>query len=98
MIDVVGSLEHLIEQYSLKEVVYALEFISKYPTPAKKYAFPNPSGATWFLTEDQFQQIEATKPRVNKIQAIKLFREITLCGLKEAKDAIEGYYDIGYRY
>lgn len=34
-------------------------------------------------------QVEAAVASGNKIEAIKIYREVTGCGLKEAKDAIE---------
>lgn len=95
---VVAELNVMIDNYGLAEVQHALQYISTFPTSKKQYRFPNPNGADWYLSETEFKRIESVSPRVNKIQAIKMFREITSCGLKEAKDAIEGYYDTGYKY
>jgi hypothetical protein len=41
------------------------------------------------LSEMSASQIEAALARGNKIEAIKLYREVTGVGLKEAKDAVE---------
>lgn len=41
------------------------------------------------LPEATAFQIEAALARGQKIEAIKLYREATNCGLKEAKDAVE---------
>jgi hypothetical protein len=42
-------------------------------------------------TEDQWTEIQAALFESRKIQAIKLYREATRVGLKEAKDAMEAY-------
>lgn len=100
MVFLVRDLNVLIKEYGLKEVKHALTFISDYPVqPTEKaYRFKNTIGADFYLTQAEFNRVNELNPRVNKIQAIKMFREITSCGLKEAKDAIEDYYGIGYRY
>jgi ribosomal L7/L12-like protein len=96
---VVRDLNQLIKDYGLNEVQHALRYISDYPVqPVEKLYHFNGNGVDWYLTQDEFNRIENTTPRINKIQAIKTFRDITSCGLKEAKDAIESYYDIVYRY
>jgi hypothetical protein len=41
------------------------------------------------LTPEIAAQIEVALRRGQKIEAIKIYREATHCGLKEAKDAIE---------
>lgn len=41
------------------------------------------------LSDEQWQQIEADLFAGRKIQAIKLFRESTNSGLKEAKDVLD---------
>jgi hydrogenase maturation factor len=41
------------------------------------------------LSPETTAQIEAALRRGQKIEAIKIYRDATHCGLKEAKDAIE---------
>ncbi|MCX5662752.1 MAG: ribosomal protein L7/L12 [Planctomycetota bacterium] len=43
------------------------------------------------LTDAQWTEIEGHLQTGHKIQAIKLFRDFTGVGLKEAKDAVEAY-------
>ena len=95
---IVSDVNRLVEAYGIDEVVYTLDFISRFPNTVKKYRFVNSSkdAPDFYLTEKEFQRIESTSPRVNKIQAIKTFREITFCSLKEAKDAIETYYNTNF--
>ena len=42
-------------------------------------------------TTDQWQQIQAALFANRKIQAIKIYRQATGTGLKEAKDAMDAY-------
>ena len=42
-------------------------------------------------TTEQWEQIQTELFAGRKIQAIKLYREITGCGLAEAKEAMEAY-------
>ena len=42
-------------------------------------------------TTEQWQEIQAHLFAGRKIQAIKLYREATACGLAEAKDAMDAY-------
>ncbi len=91
---VVRDLNSLIETYGINKVAHALRYISEFPKTVVERRFPNLTGADWYLSEDEFRRVDNTDPKVNKIKAIKMFREITSCGLKEAKDAIEGYYNI----
>lgn len=98
MMFVVRDLTVLIKEYGLKEVKHALTFIDMYPVqePVKQHRFKNSIGADFYLSDEEMMRIENVYPRVNKIQAIKMFREITSCGLKEAKDAIEDRYNIAW--
>jgi ribosomal protein L7/L12 len=41
------------------------------------------------VLQDRFSEVRAELKKGNKIQAIKLFRQLTGAGLKEAKDAVE---------
>ena len=48
------------------------------------------SANRWVGISDQAAgQIEAALARGHKIEAIRIYREATNCGLKEAKDAVE---------
>lgn len=96
MMFVVRDLNTLIKEYGLNEVKHALNYIVDYPKqPVEKpYRFKNTMGADFYLTQAEFNRVNELNPRLNKIQAIKMFREITSCGLKEAKDAIEDYFNI----
>lgn len=96
MMFVVRDLNILIKEYGLAQIKHALSFIENFPaTPVvKQNRFKNTIGADFYLSDEELKRIDSLNPRVNKIQAIKMFREITSCGLKEAKDAIEDYYKI----
>ena len=61
-------------------------------TGAGQYA-GNPSGAATGAQPPQAEwlaEVRALKESGNKIEAIKLYREHTDLGLKEAKDAVDG--------
>lgn len=92
MIFAVRDLNTLISEYGLAEITHALQYITTYPNAKQQYQFKNTMGADWWLTQEEYDRIVSTNPSVNKIQAIKMFREITSCGLKEAKDAIENRF------
>jgi ribosomal protein L7/L12 len=86
---VVRDVQYLVSQYDLETVQLALNFIRDYPQTNIKFVNDG-YGHTWKITKDQFKQVMTTYVNgQQKISAIKLFREITGCGLKEAKDAVE---------
>lgn len=92
MIHIISDLDMLIDKYSINAVKHALHYIDTFPTITKVYLF-NDGAVTWRLNQDQFNRIDtAYAGGYGKISAIKVFRDITGCGLKEAKDAIERYY------
>ncbi len=93
-VTIVRDLGYLVEKYGIDAVRHAMYYIQDFPAVKSQYRFKNTSGADWFLSEDEFKRVNNVWANGNgKIQAIKLFREITSCGLKEAKDAIESYYE-----
>lgn len=90
---VVRDLQVLIKEYGMGEVEHAFKYIRDYPS-TKKVQFTDGFGNFWDMSEKQTYDITTAYANGNgKIQAIKLFRDITGCGLKEAKDAIEKYFD-----
>lgn len=85
------SVEKLVELWGYDAVQHTLDYIRNFPVVFST-RFTDNNGMTYTLTEDQFRKLRATyNGGLNKIAAIKLFREFTGCGLKEAKDAIETY-------
>ncbi len=91
MVSLVRGLNNMISQYGMTEVQHALKFIVTYPVG--KVAFSDGFGNTWMISVPDVERITRDYANGNgKIQAIKLFRDITSCGLKEAKDAIEKYF------
>ena len=96
MVDVVVDINTLVAKYGSAVVKHALHYIDTFPVVSKQYKFS--SGAyDWYLSQDEFQRVNREYNNgTGKIQAIKTFREITTCGLKEAKDAIEDYYNCRY--
>lgn len=96
MMFLVQDLNGLIARYGLRGVKHALNYIDTFPVnppvPAVKFRFRDNNYYEWDLTEEQFQRVKREYANgLGKISAIKAFREITSCGLKEAKDAIENY-------
>src|SRR5512147_2658375 len=96
MANVVEDINSLIAKYGLSVVKHALNYIDTFPVVSKQYRFKNTGiGSDWFLSEDEFKRVTTAYDNGRgKIQAIKIFRDITSCGLKEAKDAVENYYGI----
>jgi ribosomal protein L7/L12 len=83
---VLADVTNLIDKYGIERVQYALDYIANYP---KAKSLTHTYGK-FTLTNDQHERIVDTYAGGNQfIQAIKVFREITNCGLKEAKEAIE---------
>lgn len=95
MMFVVRDLNVLINEYGMDQVKHALQFIDTFPgkPSLKEYRFLNTMGRDYFLNEADFNRVNDLWKANQKIGAIKEFRMITSCGLKEAKDALEHYYD-----
>jgi hypothetical protein len=83
--------EELISTWGFDAVQHTLNFIRDYPVVFNT-RFTDNNGMSYTLTYKQFEKVRnAYANGLGKIQAIKEFREITSCGLKDAKDAIESY-------
>ena len=79
----------------LKEAKEAIESWPAGGTGAGAAAGPRPTGAR--LTPAQAAEIEAALAQGRRLPAIKLYREFTGAGLKDAKDVICGLADELYR-
>lgn len=83
---VLADVTNLVDKYGIERVKYALDYIAGYPEAKSithKYG-------QFTLTNDEHNRVVEMYAGGNQfIQAIKLFREITGCGLKDAKEAIE---------
>lgn len=96
MADVIMDLNDLISKYNLQVVNHAFEYIKNFPKqPEQMIRFSDHSGNSWDLSATQVMDLTSTF-KEGKIQAIKLFRQYTGCGLKEAKDAVEIHFDCGF--
>lgn len=94
MANVVEDINGLIAKYGLSVVKHALNYIDTFPVVkfAVHYKFNDDYGNTWNLDQAAFDRVDKAH-REGKIQGIKTFREVTGAGLKEAKHAMELYYD-----
>ena len=92
---VAAEVNNLIEKYGIGAVKAALSFIETFPTAVVNIVRVN--GFEYKLNDGEMSRIKsiAGYNGVNKIQAIKLFRDITGCGLNEAKYAVESMIDNG---
>lgn len=97
MNDLITRIEAIVDEYGIDAVNIAITFITKYNESIKPVTF---KVGTFTLTEDQYKKVRDAylegsytnngyTIKGSQIHAIKALREITLCGLKEAKDAIE---------
>jgi len=97
----VQSLQAVINAYGLDAVKHTVQFIEKFPASPKMYVFKSlwyhdmnqnyVPEKSWELTQAEFDRVSEEWRSGNKIRTIKIFRDITKCGLKEAKDAIETF-------
>lgn len=93
MVSLVRELHALITNYGADEVQHAYNYITSFPN-ADTVLFTDHDGNTWGLTTNQaFHITRAYADGNGFIMAIKMFREFTGCGLKEAKGAIEKYFN-----
>lgn len=88
--DLVGSIEKL-SVLELSELVKVLEekFGVSAAAPMMMGAAPAAGGAAAAEEKDEFT-VELTAAGDNKINVIKVVREVTGLGLKEAKDIVDG--------
>ena len=86
MIEEVKSLSVL----ELSELVHALEEAFGVSAAAAAVAAPAAGGAAPAAEEKTEFDVELKSAGANKIAVIKVVREITGLGLKEAKEAVEG--------
>lgn len=104
-ITLINELNDLINTHGIERVKHGLAFLEHMPVaPEPKtvtfnvlhrlHSSPDYTG-TYTLTADQYATIKTEVNAYRKIQAIKLFREYTHIGLKEAKDAVESEF---YKY
>lgn len=88
--DLVGQIEKL-SVLELSELVKVLEekFGVSAAAPMMMGAMPAAGGAAAAEEKDEFN-VELTSAGENKINVIKVVREVTGLGLKEAKDMVDG--------
>ncbi|MEK7618431.1 MAG: 50S ribosomal protein L7/L12 [Patescibacteria group bacterium] len=89
--DLVGQIEKL-SVLELSELVKVLEgkFGVSAAAPMMMSAGPAAGGAVAAAEEKTEFNVELTETGANKIAVIKVVREITALGLKEAKDIVDG--------
>src|SRR5689334_19242990 len=90
--DLVGQIEKL-SVLELSELVKVLEdkFGVSAAAPMMMGAMPAAGGAAGAAAEEQTEfAVELTSAGDNKINVIKVVREVTGLGLKEAKDMVDG--------
>ena len=89
-VNAVQDVNALINAYGLEMVEAAISYLKTVNTAGVKFTDGNTS---WYLNPTQVHAVVSVwNSGYGKIQAIKLFREYTSCGLKEAKDAIERHF------
>lgn len=92
IVTLVHEVQSLTDRYGFQAVKDAVNFIENLQTKSKiVYIFYDFGSNKYYISEAQFKRIQAEWYAGNKIQAIKLFREFTSTGLKDAKDAIESF-------
>lgn len=85
------DLERIVSLWGFEATQHTLNFIRDFPVKFDA-RFVDNNGISYTLTSDQFEKLRREyNGGMNKISAIKMFREVTGCSLKEAKDAIESY-------
>jgi ribosomal protein L7/L12 len=104
--EMVAEIETLVLKYGIhavKQTVSYIDSINVVMPITTRIVRDGITGKRYTITEQQHKDLTTlitAYPSALKIQAIKLFREITSCGLKEAKDVIEGpdYMNSTYSY
>lgn len=95
MANVVMAVAELLEKFSVAEVEHALQYVRTYPTVTSMESMPplielhNPRGTNFKLTQREYNRLLETIPQINKINAIKVLRDITRCSLADAKETVE---------
>lgn len=95
MANVVMAVAELLEKFSVAEVEHALQYVRTYPTVTSMESMPplielhNPRGTNFKLTQREYNRLLETIPHINKINAIKVLRDITRCSLADAKETVE---------
>jgi len=94
-ITIISDVNVLVERYGITRVEYALKYIKDYPQldNVHSHCFNDSDGNCWWLTDVDFAKVRQAYGLTfqNKITAMKVFRDLTGCSLRSAKDAIEHY-------
>lgn len=89
LIDLVSSVSDLISHYGYDAVYGTVVYVGTYGE-VNNVRVGDPNTDVYFvISKDQYRDVGNQYRAGNKIQAIKLLREITSCALKEAKDVVE---------
>lgn len=94
---IIVEVSKLIDKFGVPAVEHALNYFSRYPAVSKR-RYSDGISQEWFLNDAENKRVRDAYGHLapyNKIQAIKVFREITGCGLREAKDVIEYKFNCG---
>lgn len=87
--DVVSSVNELIDRYGYDLVHGTIVYIGTYGDHLNTRVGDPVTNVYFTISKDQFHSIGTLSNAGEKIQAIKMLREITNCSLKEAKDVVE---------
>lgn len=93
MIDLVRQVSDLVDAYGYDAVNSTLQFVNTFPNKSYTRIGDWHTGTYVTITNEQFNQVRdayrGNGGQTNKISAIKLLRDMTNIGLKEAKDIVE---------
>lgn len=87
-IELVQEVSALVDRYGYDAVRLSIDFYNALPK-AIYYNLTDGNGLRVKLNEEQYSSVMAQVRLGNKISAIKLVREFTSIGLREAKDVVE---------
>lgn len=92
MVNVIADVNELIAKYGINVVNHAMRYVNEFPVQAPVVKIVR-FGKMFDLSEADFNKVNTAYDNGRgKIMAIKQLREVTGCGLKEAKDAFETHY------
>lgn len=87
LMTLVNDISNLIDKYGLTAVRDTVDFVGKHSEINTIKIFH--ADMVYKISRDGYNEIAAYMRAGDKIAAIKRFRELRFCGLKEAKDIIE---------
>lgn len=93
----VADVETMIAKWGIEKIRKTLDYVSMFPESSGNVVFNVSNGQNFMIDPEQLVTLRRMYGNGNKIQTIKLYREIFGCGLKEAKEAIEYLFENGYK-